>query len=77
VARVWDWHGKRRARRRAERLLDVLEQRAQYLELLSVTTRPGMLLHIVEAIDQTDVELDRLDPEHEIPRGGLVAIPRA
>ncbi|MBV8464078.1 MAG: hypothetical protein JO368_12335 [Acidimicrobiales bacterium] len=54
----------------------MLERRQQYLDLLSVTTQPGLLLHIVDAIDHADAELDELDPEHRIPRGDLVGVPR-
>ncbi len=77
MRRLWNWSERWSRRRRAARLLDVLERRSHYLELLSVTTRPGLLLHIVDAIDQTDAELDVLDPEHQIPRGDLVAVPKA
>ena len=68
---------RRQERRRAEQVLAILELRAHYLELLSVTSKPGLLLHIIDAIDHADAQLDALDPQRHIPRGELVSIPRA
>lgn len=76
MRRLGTWQHRRGERRRTERLEVVLERRAHYLELLSVTTKPGLLLHILDAIDQTDAELDALDPAGLVTRDDLVAVPR-
>jgi hypothetical protein len=68
---------RRCLRQQAEQAVVILERRAHYLELLSVATKPGVLLHILEAIDYTDAQLDALDPELRIPRNELVGIPRS
>lgn len=76
MSRLRQWQRRRSDRQQAEEILVLLDLRAQYLELLSVTTSPGVLLHIIDAIDHADAQLDELDPGHHVPRGELVAIPR-
>ncbi len=77
MSRPRGWQRRRSDRHRAEEILALLDLRAHYLELLCVTSSPGVLLHIIDAIDHADAQLDALDPDHQVPRGELVTIPRS
>jgi hypothetical protein len=77
VRRLTEWQRRRSDHQQAKEILALLDLRAQYLELLSATSSPGVLLHIIDAIDHADAQLDVLDPEHRAPRGELVSIPRS
>lgn len=77
MIRLRQWQRRRSDRQQAQEILSLVDLRAHYLELLSVTGSPGVLLHIIDAIDHADAQLDELDPEHRILRGELVAIPRS
>lgn len=76
MSRLRQWQRRRSDRQQGQKILALVDLRAHYLELLSVTS-PGVLLHIIDAIDHADAQLDELDPEHRVPRGELVAIPRS
>jgi hypothetical protein len=77
MSRRGEWQRRRSDRQHGKEILALLDVRAHYLELLSVTNSPGVLLHIIDAIDHADAQLDVLDPEHRVPRGELVSIPRS
>jgi hypothetical protein len=77
MSRLRQWQRRRSDRQQGQKILALVDLRAHYLELLSATSSPGVLLHIIDAIDHADAQLDELDPEHRVPRGELVAIPRS